>query len=135
MEPTRARLTKGDIVTIPHEQVNSSDIKNRPYLVLWEAEIETYTVCPITSKPDREHKVALECRDLQSGALTYNPSYIRPNLPVTLQRQSNWRKIGAVQNDKMSEVADKVKALIDLPRSEATTSKALERPIARKRIR
>jgi mRNA-degrading endonuclease toxin of MazEF toxin-antitoxin module len=127
-------LTKGDIVTIPAGQANSDDTKTRPYLILWEAETDTYTLCPITSKPNREHKIALECRDMQSGALTYDPSYIRPNLPVTLSRNESWRKIGAVKEEKMTEVAEKIKTLADQQRVSAPVSKALERP-TRQRIR
>lgn len=124
----REHLAKGDVVTIPSEQIDNDDTKTRPYLILWEAETDTYTVCPITSKPNREHKIALECKDFQSGALTYDPSYIRPNLPYTLRREESWRKVGTVREDKMKEVIEKVKALADQPRKPAPSDKAIQRP-------
>lgn len=131
----REHLAKGDIVRMPAKQVNPDDPKEeRMFLILWRAEVNTYTVCPITSSPYRKHKIALERRDLRSGALTCNPSYMRPNMVSTMVRKDDWKKVGSILEEKMSEVSEVIKNLLDQEPEPAPVPKALERP-ARQRIR
>lgn len=139
MEPdrkqSRQHLTKGDIVSIPCEQVPNDDTKRRKYLIVWEAETETFAVCPITSKPHREHKVPLECKDLQSGDLIYSPSYIRPNFVYTLSRGDGWQKVGTVKEEILNKVTTSIKGFCDQLRKQEEKSKPFQRPASRPRLR
>lgn len=124
-------LTKGDVVYIPTEQVPNEDPKpSRPYVVLWQAETNTYAVCPITKQSCREHKITLECRDfLGSGVLTYDPSYARPNFIYTLEQDETWEKIGTLTPQKMQEISNKIKEFADQPRVAAPQTKVFARPV------
>lgn len=129
-------LTKGDIVIIPSELVPNDDPKyDRRYLIAWEADVDIYAVCSITSKSHRPHRIALECRDcLHPGALTYDPCYIRPNMIYSLKRDDSWRKVGTVKEYKMLEVSKKIQSLTEQSPTEASKPKAFERP-PKQRIR
>lgn len=119
-------LTKGDFVHIPAKQVPNQDTKLRPYIILWEAETNTYAVCPVTSKPHREHKVALSCQDfLEGNVLTYDPSFARPNIIYTLKQKETWKKTGTLRPQRMEEIFNKIKELADQPRLEEPKPKAI----------
>lgn len=150
MEHDIGHIKKGDVVYVPfplddldkdkskeiaqtEQDVEPREKKDRPALVLWRAETNSFTVCAITSKPYRENKIQLSGRDLDSGKIDYDPSFIRPNIITTLPKKYLRRKVGTLKPEKLREVIDKFKELLDAEPEEAPVPKAFER--ARKRIR
>lgn len=133
--PLNPKGSKENIQTEQDENFESDprETKERPGLVLWRAETDSFTVCAITSKPYREHKIELHGRDLDSGKIGYDPSFIRPNIIATVHRSDIRRKLGTLKPQKLEEVIDKVKKLLDAEPEEAPVTKALER--TKKRIR
>ena len=107
--------------------------KDRPVVVLFRAEVDSYTVCAITKQPHREHKIELNSRDLASGRMENDPSFIRPNLLTTVKRCYIRRKAGSLKPHKVKEVTDKVKEFLDAEPEDAPVHKALER--GKRRIR
>jgi mRNA interferase MazF len=141
-------IKKGDVVYIPFPLSRSAtpktddldtqegdprEKKDRPVVVLFRAEVDSFTVCAITKQPHREHKIELHGKDLDSGKIDYEPSFIRPNIVTTIERCHIRRKMGTLKPDKLKEVIDKVKDLLDADPEDAPVSKAFER--AKRRIR
>ncbi len=84
-------LTKGNIITISHNQIPNNDIKDRPYLILWQVQ-DDYAICSITSTSGRPYAIMLNATDMKLGKMLYYPSYIRPN--IILYIQLNFKLIG-----------------------------------------
>lgn len=155
MEQDIGHIKKGDVVYVPfpldevdtYEQNPNNDgalsneetalqirrgdprkKKDRPTVVLWQTQTDSFTVCAITSNSYREHKIELSGRDLDSGKISYEPSYIRPDIITTVHRKFIRKKVGTLKSEKLKEVINKVKELLDAEPEEAPVAKAFKRP-------
>lgn len=141
MKHNVGHIKKGDIVYIPFPLDSKENIgieqsknfendpretKERLGFILWKTE-DSFVVCAITSKPHREHKIELRGKDLSSGEISYDPSFIRPNIIQTIPKSFIRRRAGTVKPEKLKEVIDKVKEFLDLEPELETVPKALER--------
>lgn len=151
MKHNIGHIKKGDVVYLPfpidtkeseeNKKVEQDtnfendprETKERLGLILWKAEVNNFAACAITSKAHRENKIELHGRDLDSGKIGYDPSYIRPNIIQTINISQIRRKVGTVKPEKLKEVIDKVKEFLDAEPEEAPTSKVFER--AKRKIR
>lgn len=125
---------KGDTEDIEKEkQAYLVEVKDRPGVVLFRADTDSFTICAITTKPHREHKIPITIQDFESGNLGYGPSFARPNIIGTFSRDVIRDKKGTLKSQKLKEITDKVKELIDQEPEEKPASKACERP--KRRIR
>jgi mRNA interferase MazF len=107
-----ARFVKGDVVVLPFPFSDLSQYKRRPALVVAEAGGDELLLCQITSQPVRDrHAVALCESDFDSGSL-HKTSNVRPNRIFTADSGIIIYSAGRVHNAKVSEVVDKLVALL-----------------------
>ncbi len=144
-------IKKGDVVYIPFpfdkkstedqqyqesendQSSNKPQEKDRPALFLFKSEVDSFVCCAITTKPHREHKIKIINGHFSSGKIDYEPSFARPNVITTVHRSLIRRKVGTLNSEKLAEIINKVKELLDQEPEETPKSKALERP--KRRIR
>ena len=136
---TNIHIKKGDIVYIlfPFDNVREGSgkddeivmsAKDRPALVILKGDGNNLVLCAITSRRYGENKIELKPRDMGSGVLGYDPSFVRPNMIWTLERSLIRRKVGTLKHQKLAEVIEKIKELLDKESEEAPTAQAFERP-------
>lgn len=131
-------IKKGDVVCVPFpfddKQEGSSKLKekDRPAVVLFQSDKDSFVLCPITKQPHREDKIPLNGKDLDTGRIDYDPSFIRPNIITTVMKNLIRKKIGTLKPEKLEEVVNKVKEFLDKQPEEAPVPKPFERV---KRIR
>jgi hypothetical protein len=131
-------LTKGNIITISHNQIPNNDIKDRPYLILWQVQ-DDYAICSITSTSGRPYAIMLNATDMKLGKMLYYPSYIRPNIIYTVKFQTDWIPTNysprTVSDEILDKVISQIKLLVDLPKTQPSVSPQFQRPSKKERIR
>ncbi|MEY4931592.1 MAG: hypothetical protein RI909_2316, partial [Bacteroidota bacterium] len=89
-------------------------IKRRPAFVLAQLPGPDIILCQITSKhKDDVHSVSINTTDFKSGGLSL-ASYIRPSRIFTAEKAIILYKVGTVQENKLNEVREKLKSLLEL---------------------
>ena len=102
------RFVKGDVVTFPFPFSDLSASKKRPALILAVLEGNDLILCQITSEA-RHDKYAIELKetDFKKGRLNVL-SMIRPNRLFTAEKSIINYKIGALKDNKLKEVAERL---------------------------
>jgi len=107
-------FVKGDIVVVPFPFSDLSTFKRRPAFVLAQLPGPDVILCQITSKQkDDIHSVEINTSDFKSGGLNLT-SYIRPTRIFTAEKAIIQYRVGTVQENKLNEVREKLKALLEL---------------------
>lgn len=115
MERSIASSRKGDIVSVPFPFSDTSATKRRPALVIAKSDSNNVLLCPITSKPGRDHKITLEDQDFRVGKLNLSPCYIHPNIIATIDKANIIRLIGHLKSEKLSEAIYKIIEILQKP--------------------
>jgi mRNA interferase MazF len=107
-------FVKGDIVVVPFPFSDLSTFKRRPAFVLAQLPGPDIILCQITSKQkDDIHSIEINTSDFKSGGLNLT-SYIRPARIFTAEKSIIQYKVGTVHDNKLNEVRNKFKALLEL---------------------
>ncbi len=104
---------KCDVVVLPFPFSDLSASKKRPALVLAALDHDDYILCQITSKvKDDKYSITLEENDFANGSLN-RQSFIRPNRLFTAHRSLILYKVGSIKTEKIKEVINTVKNLLE----------------------
>jgi mRNA interferase MazF len=107
-----ARFVKGDVIVVPFPYTDLSNAKKRPALVITELIGNDVIICQITSHLSRDmYSINLNDSDFEMGSLKHI-SNIRPNRLVTIDSNIIIKKVGRLRKDKMENVIEKIKYLI-----------------------
>ena len=107
-------FVKGDSVVVPFPFSVLSPIKRRPAFVLAQSPGPDIILCQITSKQKGDiHAVEINTSDFKTGGLSLT-SYIRPSRIFTAEKAIILYKVGTVQGNKLNEVREKLKSLLEL---------------------
>src|SRR3989344_5805068 len=102
------RFVKGDVVVLPFPFSDLSATKRRPALIIANLAGDDYILCQITSEARKdEYAVVLENKDFKVGNLN-KTSIIRPNRLFTADKSIISYKVGAIKENKLKEVEDKI---------------------------
>jgi mRNA interferase MazF len=107
-------LSIGQVVlaTFPFSDLTAT--KLRPCLVIGLSEFNDVLLCQITSKDYGSRKsVALAVDDFARGELVRD-SFIRPNKIATLDKGKIKRTLGTISNDKLNEVKQRLKSILEI---------------------
>lgn len=98
----------GDIVFLPLPYSDQSGAKQRPVLVVAQADAQgDFIAVPVTSQPGHEHTVDLDTPDLAEGKMP-KPSWIKADKPYTLHSSLILKRFGAVQKSILNRVQEKL---------------------------
>lgn len=107
-------IKRGDVVVVRFPFSDLSSHKNRPSLVLAEAEFGNFILCQITSNPyGSKRAVTLPSSAFKNGQLPLK-SYIRPDKLFTTDPQIIQKKIGELKPSKMREVGKSLSEIFAL---------------------
>jgi mRNA interferase MazF len=121
-------FVKGDVISVPFPFSDTSATKRRPALIIAESDSNNIIVCPITSKPGRDHEIKLEDQDFRVGKLNLSPCYIRPNIITTIDKSNVIRNIGKLKDEKINQVIATIVEILQKPfEPPSPASKAWER--------
>ncbi|MEK6876738.1 MAG: type II toxin-antitoxin system PemK/MazF family toxin [Nanoarchaeota archaeon] len=102
------KLMKGDVVVLPFPFSDLSASKKRPALVAATLQGDDIILCQITSQSRQDsYAINLSDSDFRQGSL-HVPSMIRPNRLFTAEKSIVIYKIGALKEDKIIEVKEKI---------------------------
>ncbi|MFQ5717367.1 MAG: type II toxin-antitoxin system PemK/MazF family toxin [Nitrospinales bacterium] len=106
------RFVKGDIVIVPFPFSDLTQAKRRPALVIANPVGNDLILCPVTTKNKKDtYAISLNSDDFSSGALKHS-GYIRANILFTAEIKIILKRVGNLNKDKLTEVVDKVVAII-----------------------
>ena len=98
----------GDIVLLPLPFSDQSGAKQRPVLVVAHADAQgDFIAVPVTSQPGNDHTVDLDTPGLREGKMP-KPSWIKADKPYTLHRSLILKRFGAVRQDILTRVQEKL---------------------------
>lgn len=93
----------GDVVLVSFLYADFSRFKNRPALVVGQAEFHNLILCQITSKADTSKRtILLKDKDFKEGTLHLD-SYIRFDKLFTVEPSILGRKVGTLKTSKLRE--------------------------------
>jgi mRNA interferase MazF len=99
---------KGDVVVIPFPFSDLSDYKRRPAVILADLPGDDFIMSQITSKNVSDNmSISLEPDEIEGGELSAT-SNIRPNKLFTADKGIVLYKIGAIDDEKLGMVINKV---------------------------
>ena len=102
---------RGEVVIIPFPFSDLSNVKNRPAVILIDTPGPDVVLAAITSTGNDPNAIKLENRDFQRGKLN-RPSFIHPTKLFTFERSQIIRTVGRITENKRSEIASRIVALI-----------------------
>lgn len=130
----RDHIKKGDVVYVPFPYSDKEpngeegeDYKDRPAIVIFSSG-ENVICCAVTKQNHRANLIPLRGRDLASGKIDNDPSYIKPDIISTFNKNQIRRKAASLRPERLKEVTDKVKEMIDQEPIEAPVLQAVARP-------
>ena len=103
----------GDVVLVTFPYADFSRFKKRPALVAGLAEFNNLILCQITSKSyTSKRAISLDSQDFVDGELGIS-SYVRPDKIFTVEKSIIEKRIGSLENDKLSAVRIAVRDIFD----------------------
>ena len=107
-------LSIGQVVLAAFPFSDLTATKLRPCLVIGLAEFNDVLLCQITSRNYGSRKAVILARsDFIQGELVRD-SYVRPNNIATLNRSKIKRILGTIRNNKMDEVKQGLKSILEI---------------------
>ena len=107
-----AKFVKGDVVVVPFPFSDLTQSKRRPALVIAALDGDDLILCQITSQSIRDtYAVALSDQDFKAGSLKQS-SNVRPNRIFTADSHIVLYRVGALKQEKLIEIVEKVVAII-----------------------
>jgi mRNA interferase MazF len=103
---------QGSIVSVFFPYSDASETKRRPAFLIAPSDSHNFIFCPITSKSGRTDEIEITEIDFQSGKLNISPSYIRPNIIATINRDKIIRQIALLRQDKIDEVINRIGTIL-----------------------
>jgi len=103
------RPVNGDVVVVNFPFTDLTSFSKRPALVIANIRGEDTILCQITTQQSRldEYAVILESKDFNEGKLSHS-SYIRVNKLFTASKKIILKKIGKINEIKISETKNKL---------------------------
>ena len=104
-------FTVGDIVVVAFPYADFSKFKNRPALIVGQAEFGNLILCQITSKAETSKQaITLNDSDFAKGSLSLR-SYIRPDKIFTIEPSVARQTVGKLKNPKVTAVQSSIRQL------------------------
>ena len=106
------KFIKGDVVIVPFPFSDLSNFKKRPALVITNLKGDDLILCQITSQNIYDdYAIKIVDEDFSNGSLRVT-SNVRPNRIFTADEKIILYKVGSLNENKISEVLEKLVYII-----------------------